>query len=53
MTAPSTVTPVWTTELDILLAAKAHCAAAAIATLEIDLALVEELHWNPKQKGER
>src|SRR5438552_2024268 len=34
-------------ELDELLAAKAHGAAAAITALQIDLGLVEEFHWSP------
>ena len=37
-------------ELDELLAAKAHRAAAAIAALEVDLALIEEFHGSHKLK---
>src|SRR5437868_1640465 len=35
------------TELDELLAAKAHRAAAAVTALQIDLGLVEEFHRSP------
>src|SRR5947209_1734124 len=35
------------TELDELLAAKAHGAAAAVTALQVDLGLVEEFHRSP------
>src|SRR5438094_1718308 len=46
-------TAVGPAELDELLAAKAHRAAAAIAALEVDLALIEEFHGSHKLKRER
>src|SRR6516165_6329495 len=40
----ATVAAVWAAELDELLAAKARGPAPAVTTLQVDLALVEELH---------
>lgn len=38
-------------ELNKLFAAKAHCAATAVTTLQVNLALVEELHLRETKKG--
>src|SRR5689334_166051 len=43
--ALATVATVRPAKLDELLAAKTHCAAAAIATFQVDFALVQEFHW--------
>src|SRR3984893_1641068 len=48
--APAAITAVRAAELDKLLAAETHCAAASVTTLQVDFALVEELHRNPKKK---
>src|SRR5262249_17299004 len=46
------VTAIRAAELDEFFAAKAHRATAAIAALQVNLALIEELHSH-QQKGER
>src|SRR5271169_4803668 len=51
VTALAAITAVRAAELDKLLPAKAHCAAAAVTALQVDLALVEELHLKAIKKG--
>src|SRR6266446_8312045 len=48
--APAAITAVRAAELDEFLAAETHCAAASVTALQVDLALVEELHRNPEEK---
>ena len=49
--ALAAVAAVGPAELDELLAAKAHRAAAAVAAFQVDLALIEELHRFVVQTG--
>jgi hypothetical protein len=45
------ITAVRATELDELFAPKAHRAAPAVATLQVNLALIEKLHLREMKKG--
>ncbi len=51
--APAAITAVRAAELDEFLAAETHGAAASVTALQVDLALVEELHRNPEKKERR